>query len=77
MGEKRFLKAEDLYELKSVTDPQFSPDGKKCVFVQTEMLENKNDYASNLYIIDVENGGEPKQWTFGENRNHSPRWSPD
>lgn len=77
MGEKRFLKAEDLYELKSVTDPQFSPDGKKCVFVQTEMLENKNDYASNLYIIDIENGGEPKQWTFGENRNHSPRWSPD
>jgi dipeptidyl aminopeptidase/acylaminoacyl peptidase len=77
MGEKRFLKAEDLYELKSVTDPQFSPDGKKCVFVQTEMLEKKNDYASNLYIIDIENGGEPKQWTFGENRNHSPRWSPD
>lgn len=77
MGEKRFLKAEDLYELKSVTDPQFSPDGKTCVFVQTEMLENKNDYASNLYIIDIENGGEPKQWTFGENRNHSPRWSPD
>jgi dipeptidyl aminopeptidase/acylaminoacyl peptidase len=77
MGEKRFLKAEDLYELKSVTDPQFSPDGKKCVFVQTEMLEKKNDYASNLYIIDLEKGGEPKQWTFGENRNHSPRWSPD
>jgi dipeptidyl aminopeptidase/acylaminoacyl peptidase len=75
--EKRFIKAEDLFELKSVTDPQFSPDGKKCVFVQTEMLENKNDYASNLYIIDIEGGGEPKQWTYGENRNHSPRWSPD
>jgi dipeptidyl aminopeptidase/acylaminoacyl peptidase len=77
MGEKRFLKAEDLYELKSVTDPQFSPDGKKCVFVQTEMLEKKNDYASNLYIIDIEKDGKPEQWTFGEFRNHSPRWSPD
>jgi dipeptidyl aminopeptidase/acylaminoacyl peptidase len=77
MGEKRFLKTEDLYELKSVTDPQFSNDGKKCVFVQTEMLEKKNDYASNLYIIDIEKGGAPKQWTFGEYRNHSPRWSPD
>ena len=75
--EKRFIKAEDLFELKSVTDPQFSPDGKKCVFVQTEMLESKNDYASNLYIIDIEEGGEPKQWTYGEYRNHSPRWSPD
>ncbi|RSD29308.1 S9 family peptidase [Mesobacillus subterraneus] len=77
MAEKRFLKAEDLFELKSVTDPQFSPDGKKCVFVQTEMLEKKNDYASNLYILDIENGGEPVQWTFGEHRAHSPRWSPD
>ncbi|ESU32533.1 hypothetical protein G3A_10775 [Bacillus sp. 17376] len=75
--EKRFINAEDLFELKSVTDPQFSPDGKKCVFVQTEMLEKKNDYVSNLYIIDIEEGGEPKQWTYGEDRNHSPRWSPD
>lgn len=77
MGEKRFLKAEDLYELKSVTDPQLSPDGKKCVFVQTDMQEKKNDYVSNLYILDLEEGGEPKQWTYGEYRNHSPRWSPD
>ncbi|MEH7884518.1 S9 family peptidase [Bacillus sp. JJ1609] len=77
MGEKRFLKAEDLYELKSVTDPQLSPDGKKCVFVQTDMLKKKNDYVSNLYILDLEEGGEPKQWTYGEYRNHSPRWSPD
>ncbi|WP_423409633.1 S9 family peptidase [Heyndrickxia sp. MSNUG] len=77
MGEKRFLKAEDLYELKSVTDPQLSPDGRKCVFVQTEMVEKKNDYVSNLYIIDIEKGGEAKQWTYGEYRNHSPRWSPD
>ncbi|CAM3777363.1 S9 family peptidase [Mesobacillus thioparans] len=75
--EKRLIKAEDLFELKSVTDPQFSPDGKKCVFVQTEMLEKKNDYASNLCIIDIENGGEPRQWTYGENRSQSPRWSPD
>ncbi|WP_102261779.1 S9 family peptidase [Mesobacillus jeotgali] len=75
--DKKFIKAEDLFELKSVTDPHFSPDGKKCVFVQTEMLEKKNDYASNLYIIDIEEGGEPKQWTYGEDRNHSPRWSPD
>ncbi|KIY21204.1 S9 family peptidase [Mesobacillus subterraneus] len=75
--EKRLIKPEDLFELKSVTDPQYSPDGKKCVFVLTEMLEGKNDYASNLYIIDIENSGEPKQWTYGENRNQSPRWSPD
>lgn len=77
MGEKRFLKADDLYELKSVTDPQISPDGTKCAFVQTEMAEKKNDYVSNLYIIDLAEGGEAKQWTFGEFRNHSPRWSPD
>lgn len=77
MGEKRILKSEDLFELKSITNPQFSPDGKKCLFVQTEMLEKKNDYASNLYIIDIDKNDTPKQWTYGEFRNHSPRWSPD
>jgi dipeptidyl aminopeptidase/acylaminoacyl peptidase len=77
VGEKKYLNAEDLFELKSVTNPQFSPDGTKCIFVQTEMLKEKNDYASNLHLIEVDGERQNKQWTFGEFRNHTPRWSSD
>ncbi|KKK36428.1 peptidase [Mesobacillus campisalis] len=77
MESKKLAQPEDLLELKSVTDPQMSPDGKKCAYVQTEIVKGKNDYASNLYILDLAGNSGPKQWTFGNVRNHSPKWSPD
>lgn len=77
MSQKRLLNADDLYLLKSVTDPQISPNGKECVFVQTSMLKEKNDYSSNLYYVNLEDDSQVIQWTFGDTRSHSPRWSPD
>ncbi len=77
MTGKRRIKAEDLYNLKSVTDPQLAANGKDCLFVETVMLEKENTYAANLYYLDIENKTKPVQWTFGEHRNHSPRWSPN
>lgn len=77
MTQKRMLTAEDLYELKSVADPQLSNNGKDLVFVETLMSKEKNNYISNLYYIDVDKKSNPVQWTFGEDRNHSPCWSPD
>ncbi|WP_421384115.1 S9 family peptidase [Bacillus salacetis] len=73
---KRGITAEDLFELKSVSDPKLSPSGKEAVYVVTEMDKEKNDYISNLFHLDVETG-KSTQWTFGENRNSSPKWSPD
>ncbi|MED3551492.1 S9 family peptidase [Cytobacillus praedii] len=77
MTEKRSIQAEDLYQLKSVADPQLASNGRDCVFVETVMLEEENKYSSHLYYINVNEKREPVQWTFGETRNHSPRWSPD
>ncbi|QED47167.1 S9 family peptidase [Cytobacillus dafuensis] len=77
MKEKRTIRAEDLYQLKSVADPQLAANGKDCVYVVTTMLEKENKYCSNLYYINVDEKNNPVQWTFGENRNSSPRWSVD
>lgn len=77
MTQKRTIQAEDLYQLKSVADPQLASNGRDCVFVETVMLEEENKYSSHLYYINVSEKSKPVQWTFGENRNHSPRWSPD
>ncbi len=77
MAEKRQIKTEDLFQLKSVVDPQLATNGIDCVYVETTMLEEENKYASNLFYINVEEKTKPAQWTFGKYRNHSPRWSPD
>ncbi|MBS4210671.1 S9 family peptidase [Bacillus sp. FJAT-50079] len=67
---------EDLYGLKSIADPQLSPNGKEVVYIQTHINKDKNDYVSNLFYINV-NDKKPVQWTFGEEKISSPVWSPD
>lgn len=72
----RGIEAEDLYRLASVTDPRLSPDGTKAAFVHTTMSKEKNDYVSNIFVLDLPTG-EYEQWTYGKDRNTAPRWSPD
>ncbi|MBK5501428.1 S9 family peptidase [Peribacillus sp. TH14] len=68
--------AKDLFHLKSATDPKLSPDGSMAVYVQTRIDEKTEKYVSNLYMFSLITN-ETQQWTFGENRDTSPCWSPD
>ncbi|KON69595.1 peptidase [Peribacillus butanolivorans] len=70
------IAAKDLFHLKSVTDPKLSPDGSMAVYVQTRIDEKTEKYVSNLYMFSLITN-ETQQWTFGENRDTSPCWSPD
>lgn len=76
MANKEGMKPEDLYQLKSVADPRLSPGGNEIVYVETAMDKERNDYTSHLFYLPL---GQkvPVQWTFGNHRNYSPRWSPD
>jgi len=69
--------SEDLYRLKSVVNPQFSPDGQSFVYVQTTIDQENDEYQSQLFFQTLEKGAESVQWTFGKGKNHTPRWSPD
>ncbi|PLR84679.1 peptidase [Bacillus canaveralius] len=77
MTTKRTITAEDLYTLKSATDPRLAPNGRDLLYVETAMLKEKNDYSAHLFYINLDEKAKPVQWTYGEHRNHSPRWSPD
>ncbi|MFT4414854.1 S9 family peptidase [Fredinandcohnia humi] len=72
---RRGIVAEDLYKLKMVNDPQFAPNGESYVFVETEINKDKHDYNSHLYLGTLD--GKVTQWTFGDVRDSSPRWSPN
>jgi dipeptidyl aminopeptidase/acylaminoacyl peptidase len=73
---KRGMEAKDLYQLKSVANPQLSPDGEKCLYVETSIDQEKNTYVSNIFIKDVVESSPAIPWTFGKHRNLSPKWSP-
>lgn len=74
MNQQRPLEAKDLYRLRLISDPQISPDGSRVAFVIKQMDEEKNDYLSNIYV--VERDGAVTQLTRGD-KDWGPRWSPD
>ncbi|MCD7036251.1 S9 family peptidase [Metabacillus sp. GX 13764] len=75
-SQKQPVLAEDLYQLTSLTDPRLSPDGKKAVYVETKIKKENHQYISSLHVA-VLRSKHLSQWTHGEHRDHSPRWSPD
>lgn len=73
----RGITSADLYDLASIANPQFSPDGGSYVFVQTTIDRDIDEYQYHIYYGSLNSKSEPVQWTFGKGKNHSPRWSPD
>ncbi len=73
---KRKVAVEDLFELKSVTDPQLAPNGKEAVFVRTHIEQEDNKYVSNVWHVDLVSN-DVTQWTHGEGGVSAPQWSAD
>ncbi len=69
------LSAEDFNEIKTVSDPQLSPDGTWVAFVHQSVDRNENKYRSAIWLLPTD-GGPAKPFTAGTGRDSSPRWSP-
>jgi dipeptidyl aminopeptidase/acylaminoacyl peptidase len=70
---KRPVVAEDLLQLKFVSDPQMSPDGKKVAYVQTYIDEKTRTYRGELYLVGTDDKRRQRLTSGGS----SPTWSPD
>jgi dipeptidyl aminopeptidase/acylaminoacyl peptidase len=66
----------DLLAVKSVNDPQLSPDGKHVVYVVNELDRSTDKSNSDLWLVPTA-GGEPRRLTTSSGADNSPRWSPD
>ncbi len=73
---KRAMTVDDLLAVKSVSDPQLSPDGAHVVYVVSEVDKDANKSNSSLWLVPTA-GGEPKRITTTPGTNNHPRWSPD
>ena len=79
------LKADSLFELTFISDPQLSPDGKRAAAVQSviEQADDKDKpprYVSHLFLYDTSAGegvDNAVQLTHSGETNTQPRFSPD
>jgi dipeptidyl aminopeptidase/acylaminoacyl peptidase len=71
------MRPENVYELTSAGDPRISPDGRLIAYVVTRIDREESVYRSAIWVVPVDGSEEPRQFTSGERRDTSPRWSPD
>ncbi|MDX6479552.1 MAG: hypothetical protein QOG85_62 [Gaiellaceae bacterium] len=71
------MRPDDVYELTSAGDPRVSPDGRLIAYVVTGIDRDESAYRSAIWVVPVDGSEEPRQFTSGERRDGSPRWSPD
>ena len=72
---RRPVAAQDLTRLRGVSDPQISPDGRRVAFVMTTASDDRDEYLSNVWVVDVD-GGEPHRLTTGPTKDTLPRCPP-
>ncbi len=75
-AQKKPFTLADLYRLKSVAAPKFSPDGKSIVFSVTESFLEKGKTNSDIFLINSDGSG-LKQLTSDPAADNSPQWMPD
>ncbi len=76
-GAKRPLSLDDLAAIKSVNDPQCSPDGKTVAFVvsQIDVKEDKGG-GGHVWTVGID-GQNERQITSSSDSESAPRFSPD
>lgn len=73
---KRRITAEDLYRFRLVSDSEISPDGRHVVFCVQRVDKKTEKKHSNLWIVPTD-GGPARQFTYGDQSDTQPQWSPD
>src|SRR6185369_2333222 len=70
------LTVEAFFELRLVSDPQISPDGKRIVYTLATPDRFNDKRFTNLWIVDSD-GKDNRPFTSGAYNDSLPKWSPD
>jgi len=73
---KRHVTAEDLYRFQLIPDCRISPDGRHVVYSVRRVDRETEKTFSNLWVVSTD-AGRPRQFTYGDQKDERPRWSPD
>ncbi len=73
---RRPITAEDLYQFQLISDVRISPDGARVIYSLQRVDQKTEKKYANLWIVPTD-GGSPRQFTYGDQNDTTPRWSPD
>jgi len=73
---KRNIKPEDVYRVKSISNTRLSPDGNWVLYSLSTVDSLKDRYNSKLFMVSID-GKETVQLTEQTRNPSSPAWSPD
>ncbi|MCP4416192.1 MAG: S9 family peptidase [Chloroflexi bacterium] len=76
-AEKQPITAEDLYKFELVSDPQLSPDGGHVIFGVSRVDRETEKKYTNLWLVVSDGSSPPRQFTYGDQNDMHPRWSPN
>lgn len=68
--------SDDLLALKTVSDPQLSPDGSWVAYVVSELNHDRSEYQTDVWLVPAA-GGEARRLTNSPVADEGHRWSPD
>ncbi len=75
-AQRRPLTFDDFVALKSVADPQLSPDGKWVAYTVATASLQENRNISRVWLAELATG-QAREVTRGPGSDRAPRWSPD
>lgn len=73
---QRGITPSDVYKLKTLSDPQISPDGKWIAYVVSTPDSVKDKSDTDIWMINW-SGGESIRLTASQEGETKPRWTPD
>ncbi|MEW5873127.1 MAG: S9 family peptidase [Chloroflexota bacterium] len=73
---QRTITANDLYKLQLISDVRIAPDGQHVVYSQQRVDQKTEKKCANLWIVSPVSR-EAQQFTYGDQTDAQPRWSPD
>lgn len=76
LAQKRAFTIADLYKLKTVENPAFSPDGKRIAFTVREDSLEKGTSNTEIYVMNAD-GSNIHKLTNDPAADTNPSWSPD
>jgi len=76
---QRPITAEDLYDFQIIFTPRLAPDGRHVVYSQQWADRKTEKKHKNLWVVSTsfDESGEPQRFTYGDQDDSGPEWSPD
>src|SRR2546429_9604547 len=74
-AQKRAITFDDYIALKSVSDPQLSPDGKWVAYTVTDYSLKENRGTARVWLVEVATR-QSRALSEGPGADRPPRWSP-